>query len=204
MKENSELRALARTQLKGSWLPAVGITLLFCVLVNVAAGIALLPLLIIGGPLSLGFYGYFLRKARGEEAAIENLFDGFNDFVRSLVLFLLQFVFITLWSMLLIVPGVIKTMSYSMAFFILRDNPGMSGMDAITASRKMMNGHKVKLFCLCLSFIGWCLICVLTAGIGYFWLMPYIQLSMANFYEDIKGAPVTSTVEGQIPGSQVG
>ncbi|MDR0316374.1 MAG: DUF975 family protein, partial [Treponema sp.] len=186
MKMNSELRAQARAQLRGGWLPAVGITFLFCILVSVAAGIALLPLLIIGGPLCLGYYSYFLRKARGEEAVIENLFHGFNDFGRSFVLFLLELVLITLWSLLLVIPGIIKTLSYSMAFFILKDNPGMSSLDAITASRKMMKGHKGKLFCLCFSFIGWCLLCALTGGIGYFWLGPYMQLSMANFYEDIK------------------
>jgi uncharacterized membrane protein len=190
MKMNSELRAQARAQLRGSWLPAVGVTLVFSLLIGVAAGIVGIPLLIIGGPLCLGFYGYFLRKARGEETAIENLFDGFNNFGRSLVLYLLQMIFVCLWSLLLFVPGIIKSLSYSMSFYILRDTPGMSGLDAITASRKMMNGYKGKLFCLYLSFIGWCILCMFTLGIGYLWLMPYMQLSVANFYEDIKnGAP---------------
>ena len=206
MKMNAELRAQARSQLRGSWMPAVGVCCVYGLLVSVAGAFAAIPLLILGGPLTLGYEGYFLRKARGESAIIENLFDGFNNFGRSFVLFLLQGIFICLWSLLLVVPGIIKAFSYSMAFFILRDNPEMSGLDAITASKKMMKGYKGKLFCLCFSFIGWCFLCVLTCGIGYFWLGPYMQLSMANFYEDIKGVSKENsgqTETGQLAGCEV-
>jgi uncharacterized membrane protein len=186
MQENSALRAAARSQLRGSWLPAVGVVFVYCVLIGVACMAVVIGALIIGGPLTLGYYGYFLRKARGEEVSFSVLFDGFDNFGKAFVLFLLQNIFICLWSMLLVVPGIIKSLSYSMSFFILRDNPGMNALDAITASRKMMNGYKGKLFLLLLSFIGWCLLCVVTLGIGYLWLSPYITLSVSNFYEDLK------------------
>jgi uncharacterized membrane protein len=101
-------------------------------------------------------------------------------------LFLLEAVFIALWSCLLIVPGIVKFFSYSMAYYILRDNPDMSALDAITASRNMMNGYKGKLFGLYLSFIGWWFLCLFSFGVGYLWLTPYISLSCANFYEDLK------------------
>ncbi|MDR3249239.1 MAG: DUF975 family protein [Treponema sp.] len=187
MKTNSELRAAARSQLKGTWLAAVGVVLVYSLIVSAMLGIGLL---ILGGPLCFGLLGYFSRKARGETAAFGNLFDGFDDgFGRSFFLYLFEGIFIFLWSLLLCIPGLIKTLSYSMSFFILRDNPGMKPLDAITASRRMMNGHKWQLFCLGLNFIGWALLCVLTFGIGYLWLCPYVILSMANFYEDLKQQP---------------
>jgi uncharacterized membrane protein len=185
MKENSELRSLARAQLKGSWLQAVGVCFVGALIVTVSGAVVVGPI-IIGGPITLGICGYFIRKARNESVKFENLFDGFDLFGSSFLLCLLQTIFITLWTCLFVVPGIIKTLSYSMAFYILRDNPTMGASDAITASRKMMNGYKGKLFGLYLSFIGWALLCVLTCGIGYLWLIPYIEQATANFYEDIK------------------
>ena len=186
MKRNSELRALARSQLKGSWLAAVGVVLIYVIILGASNILPLIGFLVIAGPLTVGFLGYFLKKARGETAEIENLFDGFKLFLKSFLLCLLQVVFITLWSLLFIIPGIIKCFSYSMAFFILKDNPEIGTMEAITRSRKMMSGHKGKLFGLCLSFIGWAFLCTLTLGIGFLWLYPYMTLSMANFYEDLK------------------
>jgi uncharacterized membrane protein len=192
MQENSALRAAARSQLHGSWLAAVGIVFVYGLLVSVASGLFGIGLLIVGGPLALGYYGYFLHKARGEAASFGSLFDGFDNFGKAFLLFLFQGIFICLWSFLLIIPGIVKSFSYSMAYFILKDNPNMSALDAITASRKMMNGYKGKLFCLYLSFIGWALLCVLTLGIAYLWLSPYVTLSVANFYEDLKKNQTTA------------
>ncbi|MDR3237832.1 MAG: DUF975 family protein [Spirochaetia bacterium] len=185
MKENSELRALARSQLQGSWLAAVGMVLIYCIIIGISSIVVIGPI-ILGGPLAVGFYGYFIRKARGETTKLENLFDGFTLFIPSFLLYLLELIFLMLWTCLLIVPGIIKTLSYSMALFILRDDPSIGSLEAITASRKMMNGYKGKLFGLYLSFIGWGLLCCLSLGIGFLWLVPYISLSVANFYEDIK------------------
>jgi uncharacterized membrane protein len=186
MKENSMLREAARSQLKGSWLPAVGVTFIYCVFSSVSSMLFGIGLVIISGPLMLGYYGYFIRKIRGEPAAVNNLFDGFALFGRSFLLFLLQNIFVFLWTMLLIIPGIVKGLSYSMAFFILRDEPSINALDAINASKKMMNGYKAKLFCLYLSFIGWGFLAIFTLGVGYLWLMPYMSLSLANFYEDLK------------------
>jgi uncharacterized membrane protein len=185
MKENSELRALARGQLRGSWLAAVGMYFIYCVIVG-GSGIVGIGPLIVSGPLALGMCGYFLRKARGEAVKLENLFDGFKQFGSGFVLFLLQTLFIVLWSCLLFVPGIIKSLSYSMAYYILLDNPNMGALEAITESRKMMNGYKGKLFGLYLSFIGWFLLGMLSLGIGLFWAGPYMSLAVANFYEDLK------------------
>jgi uncharacterized membrane protein len=188
MRTNSELRAAARAQLKGGWLAAVGVVLVYALIISVASAPLGIGAIILGGPLTIGYLGYFSRKVRGEEAVFGNLFDGFNDsFGKSFLLYLFGGIFIFLWSLLFIVPGFIKALSYSMSFFILRDNPDMKALDAISASRKMMNGHKWRLFCLYLGFIGWALLCSLSLGIGWLWLCPYVTLSMANFYEDLKG-----------------
>lgn len=187
MRTSSELRAAARDQLKGGWLAAVGVVLVYSLIIGVASAPLGIGAIILGGPLTIGYLGYFSRKARGETAAFGNLFDGFDDsFGRSFLLCLLEGIFVFLWSLLFFVPGFIKTLSYSMSFFILRDNPGMKALDAISASRRMMNGYKWKLFCLYLSFIGWALLCVLSFGIGYLWLYPYMTQAQANFYEDLK------------------
>jgi uncharacterized membrane protein len=154
MKDNYELRAAARTQLKGTWGEAIGLMLIYSVISGAASMVVGVGGIIVSGPLTLGCTGYFIRKARGEEAQIENLFEGFKTFLPSFLLFLLQMIFITLWSMLLFVPGIVKCFSYSMSYYILRDNPGMGASQAITASRKMMKGYKGKLFGLCLSFLA--------------------------------------------------
>jgi uncharacterized membrane protein len=185
MKENRELRALARSQLHSGWLAAVGMLLVYGIILGLSVLVIVGPI-IIGGPLTLGFLGYYLRKARGENAELKNLFDGFKLFGKSFLLYLLKVIFIALWSCLLIIPGIVKSLSYSMAFFILRDNPEIKATEAITGSRKMMKGYKGKLFGLCLSFIGWGILSVLTLGIGFLWLYPYVSLSLANFYEGIK------------------
>ena len=185
MKANSELRALARSQLKGSWGLAIGVVVVFCLIIGASGLVAVGPI-ILGGPLTLGLIGFFVKKARGEATKFENLFDGFSHFGPSLLLYLLQAIFITLWSCLLLVPGIVKFFSYSMAFYILRDNPEIGSLEAITRSRKMMNGYKGKLFGLYFSFIGWYFLCCLSFGIGFLWLVPYIQMSIANFYEELK------------------
>jgi uncharacterized membrane protein len=186
MKKSRELRALARSQLHGSWLAAVGVVLVYYIIIGIS-GAAIVGPIILGGPLTLGFLGYFSRKARGEEAELENLFDGFKFlFVTSFLLNLLMGIFIALWTCLFIIPGIVKSLSYSMAYYILRDNPNIRATEAITRSRKMMKGYKGKLFVLHLSFIGWGILCCLTFGIGFLWLCPYINLSIANFYEDLK------------------
>ncbi|GHT57847.1 hypothetical protein FACS18945_2990 [Bacteroidia bacterium] len=98
------------------------------------------------------------------------------------------------WSLLLIIPGIIAAISYSMTFYIIADDPAISAMDAINKSKKMMYGYKMKYFCLSLRFLGWALLCILTLGIGFLWLMPYIQVTFAKFYDDLKAANTEEVV----------
>ena len=92
-----------------------------------------------------------------------------------------------LWTLLLFIPGIIMAFAYAMTPYILEDNPELSAWDASTRSREMMKGHKFDLFYLYLSFLGWAILAILTCGIGFIWLIPYMQLAEVSFYNDIKG-----------------
>ncbi len=142
--------------------------------------------LLVGGPIALGLAILFLAIARSEGAQLGMLFDGFRRFGDALGAYLLVAIFTLLWTLLLIVPGIIAAISYSMTYFILRDDHSVGPLDAIRRSKKMMQGNKWKFFCLQWRFFWWTLLCVLTCGIGFLWLQPYIMTSAALFYEDLK------------------
>jgi uncharacterized membrane protein len=143
--------------------------------------------MLLSGAFMVGFCSYFLGIAQEQQARLENLFVGFKRFFTAFGAYFLSTLFIMLWSLLLIIPGIIATFRYSMIYFILADDNTCGPLEAITRSKEMMVGNKWKYFCLQLRFIGWSLLAVLfTLGIGYLWLVPYMQTSMAHFYEDIK------------------
>ena len=91
-----------------------------------------------------------------------------------------------LWTLLLVIPGIIKGYAYSMTPYVMNDHPELDAEDCIHESRMIMRGHKWKLFCLDLSFIGWAILCLFTLGIGFLWLQPYMESSHAKFYEELK------------------
>ncbi|AKN30459.1 hypothetical protein Ccar_06325 [Clostridium carboxidivorans P7] len=143
------------------------------------------------GALYAGSSLFFLKLIRNQNALVEDLLYGFKSFNLFGKLFLLELIkslFIILWTLLLIVPGIIASLKYSMAYYIIIDNPDLSVTDAIDLSTKMMDGHKSRLFCLVLSFFGWFLLGILTLGIGFIWISPYYETSKANFYEELKQA----------------
>ncbi len=188
LKDNSELRSEARELLAGNWVGPIISCLVYGVATNAASAVGGIGALILGGPLELGLAAYFLMFKRQKSAQLEILFQGFRNFESALILYVVRMIFIVLWALLFIIPGIIAALKFSMAMYILHDNPDMSGMDALNRSKEMMNGHKGKLFGLYLSFIGWAILCLFTLGIGYLWLYPYIKASEANFYEDLKNA----------------
>lgn len=186
MKTNLEIKAAAREQLRGNWGMAAVTTLIYVVVVGVANFIAL----IIGGPLELGYINYLRQLRNGEEAQIETLFSGFNNFVQALVAFLLMAVLVAVGFFLLIVPGIILAFGLSMTFFILSDDKEIDAVDAMKRSWAIMRGHKWGLFCLWLRFIGWWLLVIVTLGVAALWAYPYFYLAMTNFYDEIKvGTP---------------
>lgn len=193
MKSSSEFRAIAREALKGHWGEAALFVFVYalisglCSAIPVVGSASSLLLLPMGYALSVSF----LRLLRGEELQIEWLFKNFNARVYKTAL--LQLLYTVLWTLLLIVPGIIKAYSYAMTYFLMNDNPELSGNEAIERSMAMMDGHKMRLFILDLTFIGWYLLSILTLCIALFWIIPYHRSARAAFYEDLKaGATVAN------------
>jgi len=187
--ENVILMKMARESLTGKWGLAIGTCMVYFLVIGifqVKPMWGVIPVLLVSGPLMLGLSIFSLSISRNEEARLEQLFLGFNDFGVALGAYLLTLLFIILWLILLIIPGIIAALSYSMTFFIIADDSSVGAMDAIDKSKMMMDGYKLKLFRLTLRFLGLALLCILTLGIGFFWLFPYIQVCMAKFYDDVK------------------
>ena len=151
-----------------------------------------LVLFILALPLTWGYQTLFLGAVRGGDATAKDMFEGYNKelFSRVLTTTLLYYVYVFLWSLLLLIPGCIKAYSYAMTPYILKDNPEMKNNAAIEESMRIMNGHKLELFLLDLSFIGWAILSILTCCIGFLWLTPYMNMARVNFYEDLKKASV--------------
>ena len=182
----ADFRRQAWQRLSGRWGTMVVITLLYCA-VSAILAYTFIGSLLLSGVFALGLASVTLSLTRLGEAKAESLFDGFKfNFTNAIVASALYNVFLALWTMLFVIPGLVKYYSYSMTFYILRDNPDMPANDAITASRQMMDGHKLRLFCLHLSFIGWILLAILTLGIGFLFVFPYMQTAQAAFYEDLR------------------
>jgi len=194
--ENITLMRAARESLKGKWGLAI-LTFFIYILLTTASGsvrphgsfltISSILTLIISGPLALGAAIFSLSISRGKEARLEQIFQGFTSFSTALVAYLLILLYVLLWALLLIVPGIIAALGYSMVFYILADDPLLKPQDALNKSKSMMDGYKLKLFYLGLRFFLLGLLCILTLGIGFFWLIPYVHITIAKFYDDIKG-----------------
>ena len=123
----------------------------------------------------------------GDNELTGNMFKSmFKGYFRNVWGMFLMYLFISLWSLLLVIPGIIKSFSYAMTPYILQDYPELSANQAINLSRKMMTGHKFDFFWLNLSFIGWAILCLFSCGVGYAWLMPYVQTASAAFYQEVK------------------
>ncbi|GHT21911.1 hypothetical protein FACS189430_02820 [Bacteroidia bacterium] len=138
--------------------------------------------------LGYGLAVTFLKNFRREAIDAGTLFVGFRNYFKVLGPMLLVGLYTFLWTLLFIVPGIIKAYSYAMTAYILHDDLTVGADEAIERSKAMMNGYKAKLFLLDLSFIGWGLLCVLTLGIGLLWLIPYMQTSRAAFYEEVRNS----------------
>ena len=145
--------------------------------------------ILVFNPLIVGCYRFFLQNSRGG-AELNELGAGFRDDWGNVILVMfLRNLFIALWSLLLVIPGIIKAYSYRLVPYLLKDHPELSGTEAITLSRKMMNGHKADAFVLDLSFLGWLLLSALTAGILHiFYVGPYIAATDAELYKAIAGS----------------
>lgn len=211
MRSCKELRATARQALSDNWGTAAAIMLVY-LLISFILGIpsqvadllkmtdnagSNLPALLSGSslvisllflPMQWGISTMFLDLHRGGTISFDGLFEGFTGgrYTRILRTYLLSYIIVCLWTLLLIIPGIMKALSYALMPFILRDEPELSAREVLAKSSAMMHGRRWHLFCLYLSFIGWILLALLTCGIGILWLTPYMQTAFAAFYEDAR------------------
>ena len=214
MKTNQDYKNAALAALKGNWAPVIVATIIYFVITIIVslmselydpetsagamAGVAILGWLVLSLfasiPLGVGYYNSLnLLLVEGDNKVTNNMFKiGYGNLLRNVGGMLLVGVFTFLWTLLLIIPGIIKSLAYSMTPFILKDYPELSANQAINLSMKMMEGRKFDLFYLYLSFIGWGILALFTLGIGYLWLMPYMYTSTAAFYQNVKEEYITN------------
>lgn len=142
---------------------------------------------ILGAVFAVGLARIYVRLVKyGDNPVLKDAFWGFSIFGKSVWLAILTNILITLWTLLLIIPGIIKSYAYSMSQYILAENPDMAARETITMSKHIMRGHKFELFILQVSFFWWYLVGVLTCGLAFIYVSPYYRATMANFYMNIK------------------
>lgn len=183
MIKNVKLKAKAA--LEGNWLGAILVFILFVLLTAAleATGIGV----IFSGLLVFGYAAFCLELVKTKKASLGALLGGmFKNFLKKWGASLLMGLYLCLWSLLFLIPGIVKSYSYSMTYYIMQEKPKLGINEAITKSREMMNGHKWQLFLLDLSFTGWMLLSIVTLGLALFYVWPYYQAARAQFYKQIK------------------
>lgn len=201
MRTNQHYKNLALSDLEGKWTTTVVATLIVFLLAGLGSEVVSRPFnvesvgfgyglngiwTLISLPLEWGFCVFFLNLIRQQDIRIERLFDGYKDFVRVFLTEFLVALAVFVGILLLIVPGIILALMFSQAEYIIKDDKEIGCVDAMQQSAAMMQGHKWEYFVLVLSFIGWAILSVLTLGIGFLFLAPYYQTTMAHYYEDLK------------------
>ncbi|MDN4526078.1 DUF975 family protein [Fictibacillus fluitans] len=142
-------------------------------------------------PAVIGYSWVFIGLIRREPQSVKSMFSPFGEigtFLKLIGTTILVWLFTALWTVLLIVPGIIKGIAYSQTYYVLKDNPDLPVLQAITESRRLMDGYKWKFFLLQLSFIGWIILATIPFGLGFLWLTPYMTASSAEFYNEIRQA----------------
>jgi uncharacterized membrane protein len=202
MDTNQGYKNRALASLSGKWDKAIIATIIYLIITIGVSQVITIPFsssiagsgsasflwTVLCFPLLWGYTVFFLNIIREKKIDWDSIFDGYKngEWKRIGGTYLLYYIYVILWTLLLIIPGIIKALSYSMTPFILQDDPTISGNAAIEKSMRMMDGNKMDLFWLFLSFIGWIILSIMTFGIGFILLEPYINTSVAHFYEDLK------------------
>ena len=213
--EKAELKSKAKAQLKGNYLILFLCDLIYQVVnsysnylvalltklgtsvaVDISASSFAGNIIVsaILAPISISLTLMYLGMIKGENPNISDMFAGFSFWIKTIIFMFLHSFLLVLWYMLFIVPGIIKGYSYAMAPYIFAENPDKEAMECITESRKMMKGYKLDLFALQLSFLGWIIVGILTLGIGFIWITPYMRATTANFYNELKEKPEVNEI----------
>ena len=156
------------------------------VTLNFRSGIFGFAAFLLGGVLQMGYADFLLKQHDGKETVFNDLFSKFDYFGTGFAQRFLRSLYTFLWSLLFIIPGIIKGYAYAMTPFILAEHPGLSASRAIALSQQMMDGHKADLFILELSFIGWSLLAAVTLNLGNIALNPYKNAAHAAFYRQLQ------------------
>lgn len=207
MKSNQYYKNEALSALRGNWANALVATIILVALalffssndainsyyqrivINPFIGYSLsFVSLFVLLPLAVGYSNSMrVLLETGDNRLANNSFSlGFGNWLHVVWGMILCTIYIFLWTLLLIIPGIIKSYSYALTPYILVEHPEMSANEAIEESMRLMDGHKFDLFYLQLSFIGWAILSILSLGLGFFWLIPYQMTAQAAFYRDIK------------------
>ena len=198
-----ELKSKAKEQIKGK----IGVLFLITLIVGVISYVAslilsfipvvgsLISTIIVTPAFTLSLVRVYMMVVKDEKPEVKDAFSGFDDFWAAFKVTFLVGLFTFLWSLLFIVPGIIKSISYSFAMNILAENKGKAALECINESKKMTEGHKMELFVLSLSFIGWILLCMVTLFIAYIWVGPYMQATFMNAYYSLKPVEKVEAIE---------
>lgn len=190
-----QMKTTAKEQLKGNVIHMFLITLV-AALISYAATMIPVAGLLVNPVMSLAMAYAYLKFSKGVKPEINEVFSHFNELLPALKVSLLSYLHIVLWSLLLVVPGIIKAFAYSQIYYVLAENPGIGAREALKKSEEMMAGHKMELFFLSLSFVGWMILGSFTFGILYVWLIPYMQTTLTHFYNNIKSGESTDASFG--------
>ena len=195
----AELKATAKNQISGKIGILFVITLIIALISGVAGAVlsfipggSIITTIIITPAFTLSMTRVYLNVIKGVQPKVGDAFTGFDDFWAAFKVTFLTGLFTYLWSLLFVIPGIVKGLSYSMSTFILAENKGKAALECINESKAMTAGHKMDLFVLGLSFIGWGFVCVITLGIASIWVVPYMEATYANVYNSLKPVAVVT------------
>lgn len=193
-----ELKDRAKQSLTGNWGTVIVGLLIYGIIVSFLSSIGIGSFII--GLIGVGYIALYLDLLRGKKPTLESSLAAITEnigtkFIATLLVMLYTF----LWSLLFIIPGIIKSYSYAMTSYILLDRPELSPTEALKESEKMMDGHKMELFLLDLSFIGWILLSMLTCGILLFYVEPWMMAAKSAFYLELKGPDAIPTEASEEP-----
>lgn len=192
MHNNSEIRARARQQLGGNifaetWLFGLIVCFILSTLMSIATSFVIGILVV--GPLTFAGAYMFMGLVRGRQKFdIMDISQGFvnGQLLRTTLLLLLRGIFIFLWSLLFVIPGIIKSYAYRLAFYVAADRPELSPTECLAESARLMRGHKWRAFCMDVVMFLWSLAGSCVCGLGTLWVAPYREAAFANFYEDLR------------------
>ena len=183
----AQLKQMAKEQIRGN-IGKIFICLLLAGLLVAVSAITIVGPIILMPVIIISVVRIFLKLTEGVTPAPKDIFTGFDVTGKAILLYLLVGLFTMLWMFLLIVPGIIKAISYSMSYFILAENPEMTAREALNESKRITKGHIGEIFVLGLSFILWAMLGNITFGLAYIYVGPYMYATFTNYYKELRAS----------------